>query len=569
MYGENLGPVYNPGSNNCHRQGIDGPGAGYETNGLFHEFDARWFVRMGATNWTATDHILSWISALTNGSLPNAQRLRDPGTGAVARLVPYDNGPSPHTGGSYPVLGSPTPNDFWYLDGGQRSNSEGNWVEPPGIDGAQTWAYGVWGHHVSNYHWVAMGIISYMIFGERFMIEDVRRSANTCIFGSAFPREGNRNPIVQGIEYYGQVESGYANGEVFVILAAAAALGNASDPESTYYASIVDQNYVYRNVLYGNGGAGGLPALAAGYIAIGWTNPGHIYNQFDFNWEYETMALAWAKMFYRHPLADPPLKMWATHEAGWWDCPGANPATARGVGTWGVSVFQGAGAYYRNIGGISTNQSIYTGRQYSCTVFPVDGPVSLNSSGVFDFSNAFFHYGDLLQNGDVVIWSIGVAYPPPPEFQPPNFPDATQFYIVNYNFAAKTFQLSATPGGSPIPTSSVGAGIPNIWGQGPMGMRATRDFAGQYAQSGGSLNHLNYGLFKCSVLVELVRANAKTDSTYSPNLLQAQKVAFYRSYLGTSPVYPGDIGYTTAVAQSNSWVRNSQVPNIPIFPPLP
>ena len=565
-WGFGQGPFYRPFSNGPMRTGIDGGGDDWNTDGPWAEWDARWFMRMGATNWSPTDHVPGWVAGLCNAHMGQTQFLRQSSATSPPYIVAWDNGPN-NAGASYPGLGAACPSDAWLSvnpSGPGLVNTDSGFVIPPGAAAPPpgSWAYGPWSRF-SNYHWPPNGILQFLIFGERCMLDEVRRSANRCLLQqeSAAGRNYTSDPPYN---FYGVLSQMVADGEVFTLAIAAGYFGNASDPEAAYFQNMVDNNFRYVDYLWGIGRGGGSYAPAS-EIALGWTNgPGM---SVGFNSVYNVFAYTWGRSVTRHPKSRPACDIAATYEAGWWDDLGT------GLGTWGVSIYYGGGSYRRGLSAqTSSALTSCSPGNYGFIGLPmVDDHITLNTNGIFDYSTSGFRYGPGLKNGDVVYavgsgttwWNGGSTYDGVPEFGPPSgFSNGAKFYVCQLNTSTRTFRLTPTvndPRGANAITN-VPSG-PYRVDQTYFCFRPTQDTAGTYFN--GSLDGLannNEGLLRRAALAELVRVGAAPNKTYSPNLLRAYSVCNSR----TKPVNT----FTTDLQSATAGARLSQVTTVAIYPPI-
>lgn len=568
------GPLYFPYTIGPMRHEIDAGGDDWDTDGPWAEWDARWFMRFGATNWSATDHRPSLTSALCNAHLPQGEMLRQGGSGPP-RIIPWDNGAN-QAGSSYPSLGAPAPNDSWYQTSVVNSTSgfvlpvEYNISPPPG---GNSWAYGPWGRF-SNYHWPSEGIIPYLFFGENYLIQGVRRSANRSLlqtFGGGSQRNYTSDPPYNFYGVVDAVASPYS--EVMVLHAAGACLGLGSDPEVVYFANCMNAMWGFRNYLWGTG-RGGTSMIDSRLVAFGWAATGGTFNNSaGFNWIYEVFATCWCRAITRATNSRVSADLNATYESGWWDEIGTT-----GKGTWGVGIYYGGGGAYRrglgrwNFNNLATANPL-TAYGMSNTAIG-DDHLTLNADGTINYSTSGLQYGPGPANGDVFFavsgannWvGAGTTYDGIAEFgpsaTPTPFPEGTPFYLCQLNTSALTFRLTPTasdPTGVNAITSVAGA--PYRVDQDYFCYRPSQDQAGNYLLNGNSgISNNNNGLLRRAALAELVRTGAVPHSTYSPSLTQAYAVANGR----TNPVNT----FTTDNQGSTAGARLSQVTTIPIFPTL-
>jgi hypothetical protein len=552
------GPTYTQGGNGGFRTAIDAPGGDFDTDGLFAEWYARWLVRMGTTNWSATDYAVPWVAGLVTSTLPNTLMWRAPTGASLPRIAPLDYGPGAvgsENGSPYPSLGSPCPNDEWYaVNSGDIINS--CFVLPEGINHSPWWVYGPFGFDFSDYHWPPSAIFEYLILGRDYFLDGLRGAAQRTMLQQAFAK----NTTINGTKYYQSMLYNSANGQVNILPYAAAILGPASDPEMAYFQHVVAINNAYFTAVYNSLNSS---QKAAGAILSNGNEDG-------FNTEYEDLAFALMFSATRNPGPAYILKARGTLTGGKFDVPG-NPATAVGNGTWGVAPSIGGGGWYdTRLGGWSYpyNASIAPDprRYYGNDQVGVGDPglISLNTSGVFSYTAGWNIVG--IANGDELLLigpgscstSAGAC---PPELLA--FGENYTFYITNLNTTTQTFQVSSaclTFGASGVCTEPDPAHVINrISTAVPSNVL---NFSIRVRHDTGGLGGGSYSLLGAAALTEMVRTGISADATYGVSIPQAAAVLQARAPNSGNSLctYAGYAAFMSA--------RICDSMAVPVFPPL-
>jgi hypothetical protein len=425
--------LYRPGTVGMARFGISTGGGGLNV-GPWTEWEARGFARFGATNWNPVDWKIIQSNALVTSHFPYAIMRQS----ATNRIPPVNNGPptgdgsGPSSTGSYTSLGVALPT----LEVVTVSSTSGvNIPASPTV-----WAAGPFTAQTANDHWPRQAIIAAILTGRRHLIELVRENASHLLVCTPFTAGSSveiyRTKIFTSKTFYGcgNITQQPRGAMMMIDIAAAAILGDASDPEIPYFedcrkASVGAYKYWLQTW-----------KTSPTFAACGWTDPTRVYTDQSFMTGYQAISDSYHHNITRDPDVLVSVNNEATQMSIAWDgARSVNPFWAT-TEEWASNVnFDPSGP-----SGVAPTPSLLGPQAFY---------LSISSGAVFTFPGGLASGLWPLQNDDRVYVSGDFSATPPAYDGPPEFNPTTLYYICQLNLGAETFRLSTGPGGSGVITS--------------------------------------------------------------------------------------------------------------------
>jgi hypothetical protein len=482
------------------KMAVGGGSESWEYSGLC-EWDARGFARMGTTNWTADESKFWRISHAANAAGLCMQQWR---SNLPRRPIVCNNGPAnwvtpPYhngLGGPYPGLGPSDPSinvlttgftkfaDFW----------PSGWALPPNRLTGQSWAWAPWQGGITADHYPNMGTVEYVIFGKRYMLENVRELAahnligNNAISGNPTMSGGGLHltqwPNTNGnITLYSKMyQDGQPRSDMGILPVVSASVLGSPAPELAYFQDFVEAMYQFFDFLYNLWWFQGNDDINPGIKTCSW-----LWTPWFAPWQasYGAMTYAWSRGMTRHPKAGIICNHIANYYANLWGGYSGLPLYFCAPyffhhGTLNVRPDMLATAPLGTVGqGTRFGKSTEWYSQYS-------PGITLDNAGVVTVTHARSGPGSTgmpfkqdgvtlpLTNGDLVVMSnlsdAGIFpndYSGPPEYDP-----NTIYYICQLHVNGQdTFRLTSTlndPGGAHAITSTTPFG--DLWlGYKPIG----------------------------------------------------------------------------------------------------